>query len=404
VEKLLARAAAPSDTLSLARNLASVGVYVLHGDQDESVPVNQARRMRQVLGEFHPDFAYHEQPGARHWWGSGCVDWPPLFAFLQQRKIPSRTDVHRVDFITASPGVTAQARWATIEAQLHAMVPSAVHLEVDSDHRRFRGTTENVARLALDVEHALDEAKAERPITVELDGQTLSGLTPIHPRSGEGSKVVLTRSGGTWSATGSPASLSEKGPHRMGPFKEAFRNRFLLVFGTRGTPEENAWGVNRARLDAETFWYRGNGSIDVVPDTAFLDPARAGEFRDRNVILYGHSESNGAWPALLGDSPVQVQRGQVRIGRRTTSGNDLACLFYRPRPGSDRAAVGVVSGSGMIGLRLTERLPYFVSGVGYPDCLLLSARTLTDGAKGVIAAGYFGLDWGIESGEFAWRD
>ena len=64
-----------------------------------------------------------------------------------------------------------------------------------------------------------------------------------------------------------------KGPHRQGPFKEAFRNRFILVVGTKGTPEENAWGLARARFDAETFWYRGNGSVDVVTDTAFLEPA-----------------------------------------------------------------------------------------------------------------------------------
>ena len=58
------------------------GVYVLHGDADDNVPVSQARQMREVLGTFHPDFSYHEQPGAGHWWGSACVDWPPLFAFL----------------------------------------------------------------------------------------------------------------------------------------------------------------------------------------------------------------------------------------------------------------------------------------------------------------------------------
>ena len=45
----------------------------------------------------------------------------------------------------------------------------------------------------------------------------------------------------------------------------------------------------------------------------FLDPGREQEFRDRNVILYGNAESNAAWPVLLGESPVQVRRGQVKI-------------------------------------------------------------------------------------------
>jgi hypothetical protein len=139
--------------------------------------------------------------------------------------------------------------------------------------------------------------------------------------------------------------------------------------------------------------------VDLVADTAF-DPAAD---RDRNVILYGNADSNGAWKDLLADSPVQVRRGKVRVGEHEETRYDLACLFLRPRPGSDRAAVGVVAGSGPAGMRLTDRLPYFVSGVGYPDCLVLGADTLTEGSGGIRAAGFFGQDWEVASGEFAWR-
>jgi hypothetical protein len=55
-------------------------------------------------------------------------------------------------------------------------------------------------------------------------------------------------------------------------------------------------------------------------------------------------------------------------------------------------------------MRLTERLPIFVSGMGYPDCLVLGAEMLTRGMNGVRAAGYFGTDWGVDSGDFAWRE
>ncbi len=132
------------------------------------------------------------------------------------------------------------------------------------------------------------------------------------------------------------------------------------------------------RFDAETFWYRGNGGVDIVADTSLTDPARVEAFRDRNVILYGHSECNAAWASLLGDSPVQVQRGQVRIGKRIESGDDLACLFLRPRSGSDVATVGAVAGSGLTGMRLTATLPYFSSGVAYPDCVLVRTSALNE--------------------------
>ena len=78
---------------------------------------------------------------------------------------------------------------------------------------------------------------------------------------------------------------AQKGPQRYGPFKEVFRNHVVLVYGTHGTAEENAWALARARYDAETFWYRGNGSIDVLSDRTF-NPAHE---LDRNVVLYGNA-------------------------------------------------------------------------------------------------------------------
>ena len=131
--------------------------------------------------------------------------------------------------------------------------------------------------------------------------------------------------------------------------------------------------------------------------------ARLNAEPDRGVILYGNAQTNRAWQVLLAKSPVQVFNARVRIGGREVTGEDLACLFIQPRLGSDRALVGVVSGTGLPGMRLTEYLPYFISGVGYPDCILLGSETLRTEAAGVRAAGFFGEDWGIDSGEFVWR-
>ena len=165
----------------------------------------------------------------------------------------------------------------------------------------------------------------------------------------------------------SPPSSKVKGPDRSGTFKSAFDHDALLVFGTGGTDEENRWAESKARYDAETFWYRGGGSLEVLRDSDF-DPVRA---PGRNVILYGNADTNSAWKKLLEDCPVQVRRGQVRVGDRTESGDDLGVLMVYPRPGSDIATVGVVAGTGPVGMRLTSRLRYFISGIAYPDLVVL---------------------------------
>jgi hypothetical protein len=387
---MLDRASLASDTLALCPNYANFGIYVLHGDKDDNVPVDQARTMRKLLGEFHSDFEYYERPGAGHWWGSECCDWAPLTAFLARHELPEQDAVRRIDFVTASPGVSARFHWATIECQTKTYRLSAVHLSYDPEKRRVSGTTENVARLALELPRTNGKLSE-----VELDGQKLA----VDPNAKEAGRVSLARDGSKWSIVAA-ASPALKGPHRYGTFKDAFRNRFQLVYGTAGSAEENAWALAKARFDAESFWYRGNGAMDVIPDTEF----DAAIDRDRNVVLYGNAESNRAWDALLKDSPVQVRRGSVRVGERAERGDDLASLFIRPRPGSDRASVGVVSGTGMVGMRLTDRIPYFVSGVGLPDCTILGAESLTNGASGLRAAGFFGPDWSVANGEFAWRD
>ena len=107
-------------------------------------------------------------------------------------------------------------------------------------------------------------------IDVELDGQKLRVDRPSE--GGKSSRFWLARERETWTALSEPPSLRLKGPHRYGPFKDAFRNRFVLVYGTRGTPAETESAQNRARFDGEVFWYRGNGSVDLVSDTSLLDP------------------------------------------------------------------------------------------------------------------------------------
>ena len=397
VEKMLQRAEAPSDTLAMKTNYLQEGIYIIHGTEDDNVPVSEAHKMTNVLSAFHRDFQYHEQPGVKHWWdvsdepGADCVDWAPMFDFLAHHALPTDEAVREVNFTTVNPGVSATCHWLEIAQQIHALEPSWADVRWDPGKRRFVGTTENIRLLAFD----LAPFKPDEPLKVELDGRTNENIAwPANAN-----QLWLAKEGDNWSVTSAP-SPALKGPKRSGPFKDAFRHRMIFVYGTKGTPDENAWAFAKARFDAETFWYRGNGSVDVLPDTAF-DPQSE---PDRSVILYGNADSNGAWPALLGNSPVQVKDGEIKIGGRVLNGDDLACVFLQPRPGSDVSCVGVVSGSGLVGMKLADRLNYFLSGVAFPDCAVIGPEMLEQGAKGIRAAGFFGNDWSVSNGDFAWRD
>ncbi|MCC6357469.1 MAG: prolyl oligopeptidase family serine peptidase, partial [Phycisphaerales bacterium] len=118
--QMLQRAANSSDTLALIENLRTMGVYILHGDADDNVPVSEAREMRRRLGDFHRDYDWHEQPGAGHWWessdepGAECVDWPPMFDFFARHRRPAASEVRDVDFRTVAPSISDRCDWAAI--------------------------------------------------------------------------------------------------------------------------------------------------------------------------------------------------------------------------------------------------------------------------------------------------
>jgi len=397
IVQIIRRASLPSDTLALSSNYKHHGVYILHGADDDNVPAEQSRRMNQHLSEFHRDFIYHEQPGVGHWWnvfddqGTDCVDWQPMFDFFARHARPGKQRLRRVEFTTANPGISSSCYWLSIEAQIEQLKLSHADVRFDPGRKRFVGTTKNVARLAFE----LIDVKPDDKISLELDGQKLEDISWDTAES----RLWLQRHDEQWTVIERP-SLQLKGPHRYGTFKDAFRHRVMFVYGTKGTDEENKWAFAKARYDAETFWYRGNASVDIIADVDFEPESEP----NRNVILYGNSDTNAAWAALLVESPVQVSQGVIRVGERTISRDDLGCLFIRPRPDSETASVGVVSGSGIIGMRLTDRRRYLSPGYALPDCVVLGPEVLTQGSAGIRVAGFFGNDWSIVSGEFVWAD
>ncbi|MEE8469234.1 MAG: prolyl oligopeptidase family serine peptidase, partial [Planctomycetota bacterium] len=399
---LFTRAVNVSRTRLLERNLLHGGVYVLHGDADDNVPVREARAMRARLADFHPNFAYYERPGAGHWWGGACVDWPPLMAFLRENRLPDPTTVFDVEFTTVDPGVSDRCYWVSIEAQEHWLEPSRVRARLNAAERSIALELTNVTRVTFDLSaFALPQGEREPALAagsalhVELDGSQIElSFETAHTRVG------LQRAGdGTWHPVGDTPSWN-KGPHRAGAFKNAFRHRPVLVYGTAGSPQENAWSFAKARYDHETWRYRGNGLFAVVADVDF----RPTDYEDRSVVLYGNRDTNAAWSVLLESKAFDLSREFVRVGDHTLEGDDLALLAIYPRRDSHLASVAVVGGTGLAGCRTTDHLPYFVSGVAYPDWTVFGVDFLTEGLEGVRGAGYFSGDWSAEEGaEAVWR-
>ena len=379
MEQILLRASNQSDVIELAHNYKAFGVYILHGDSDKVVPVGFARQMKNVLAGFQADYSYYEYPGGEHWFGDQSVDWKPLFDFFKWHTLPPDSTVNSIDFSTASPGISDKFHWISIQQQIHPLEYSRILLKRDKAKKSITGTTQNIRLLKL----ALSDFDADTNVQIDLDGNTISYAT----KTGSDS-IFLAKENQSWAITSQPGA-DEKNPNRYGTFKEAFNHRMIFVYGTTGNKEENEWSLNKAKYDAETWYYRGNGAIDIIADKEY-SPAK---FPDRNVIIYGNANTNIAWNLLLAGCPIQVMRNSIKAGDNNFSGDDLATYFVWPMKNAPLNSVGVIAGTGIKGMNAANANQYFAGASGFPDFMILKLDMLKDGASGVKLAGYFGNDW-----------
>lgn len=340
-----ARARAHSDTLVYLENLGRRGVYVIHGDADDNVPVREGRDMAAAVAEVTDDLVYHEEPGAGHWWdgdaapGADCVDWPPLFDFMEARRL----DPFELDFSfrTESPRYSPRHSYVTLQSALTPYEDLIVE-SVRVDDSSVALTTTNVRSL-------------------EVDGAALVGLG-VTTLEVDGESHVLA-DGPLWIGPeeGKRATVS-------GPFDQVFGRPFCYVYGEGDRPAADYASY------AVSYWsLYGNGHACGLPLSA-VDEAVAAE---RNLVYLGLPE--GALPDLGVD--VGWADREVRVGSRSYS--DAALLFVFPE--GEHLSAAMVYPEGMA--RLLHSIVPFSSRAGLPDYLVW-----TDGRG--LASGFFAPDWG----------
>jgi hypothetical protein len=170
----------------------------------------------------------------------------------------------------------------------------------------------------------------------------------------------------------------------------------VFVYGTAGTKEENEWSFNKARYDAETWYYRGNGAVDMISDKEFS----LEKYKDRGVIIYGNKNTHAAWKTVLSDCPIQVERNKISAGNKVWQGDDLAAYFVWPLHNSGVASVAVISGTGIKGMNAANANQYFAGASGFPDFMIYRLNMLVTGAEKVKMAGFFDNDWQLPGEDF----
>ncbi|WP_052823479.1 prolyl oligopeptidase family serine peptidase [Neotamlana sedimentorum] len=400
IEHMFTRSNYASHTLELSRNYLHHGVYIQHGDADEVVSVDQARFMKKHLAEFHPDFAYLEYEDKKHWFG---IDFHTIFDYFKWHTIPDNDVVKTFEFKTVNPGVSSESRYVSLYQQekLFEFTSIKGNQNVRTEKqikknevlktRHISFETENLKKFKVNLEHT----KASDTVNITIDGVKFNNIDAKSKND-----IWFEKLNDSWKIAEAPSNTFEKNPTRYGNFKEAFKNNMLFVYGTKGTTAENNWAFNKARFDAETFYYRGNGSIDIISDKEFS----LQKYKDRSVILYGNASTNSAWKVLLKDSPVQVKRNEIKVGNKILKGDNYSAYLTYPRTDSKTASIAVITGTGINGFKSANQNKYFGSGTDTPDVFIFNNTIYNDGVNAVEAIGYYGNDWSLENGEIEWKN
>lgn len=387
------RTMGPSDTLSMKKNLMNIPLFIIHGDEDNNVPLSQAKTMVNALKPFHENFVFHVEKGKGHWWdyedrpGATCVNMKELFQFFREN--PRKSTPESIHFTTWNPGISSSHYWIRVQSQKQFLNKSTVDAEVDPPANTIDIETKNISFLSVDPSPFFQKGK----LTIVLNGQEKN----VNWK--ENKQIHLRQNKQSWKRVHSSPAPDQKHPDRYGPFQHAFDKQFVMVYGTEGTENENRASLSRAKNDASEWRYKANGRAIIIPDSKFSPE----DYSNHNVILYGHADMNSAFDQVLDDPPLSVKKGKLTVGDRSYKGKNISALYTYPRTGTTDHLVGVVGGTGADGIRSSNLVSYFRSGRGFPDVFIFGSQSNKDWEKRniqLLTIGVFGPDWNVDSGEF----
>ncbi|MCC7102911.1 MAG: prolyl oligopeptidase family serine peptidase [Fimbriimonadaceae bacterium] len=321
VQKLLARGNQTSDTLLLKANFSQYqSVYIHHGGADETVPITEARKMRDELTPV-AKVTYSEVPGMGHWFdndpapGADSVDWKPFFDIFRTARKSDPVRLGKVRFRTYDVDVNADFGLGQVLAQQHPLERSTISADLHGD--TWRMTTANVFRI-----------RTGHAGLINLDGQAFI------VKKGD----VFTKVGPRWRKQG-PNEMSFHGATSAYAHNVQWAGPWQSPIATKA----GLWAM--ARFHLEQLWYRANATPELVE----LDRAR---INDRNYWEYLYADAN----------------------------QDRATFRTMPTSRRERMKT-VITGYSLFGLKFAERFPLLSPGIAYPDWFATDIGMLQGEAK-----------------------
>lgn len=379
--------------LNFVENAANLPIFILHGGADDNVPPIHGRMFAERLEAldskrgFTFEYEYREIPGRGHWWHDdsldvSCVDLPEVMDFLQSHSRES--DPARVFIKTVNLATMNRSHWLEVTRQLEPMKETFISAAAEG-RWLFVSPRRNVEEFRL---RCPDFYRRPGITHVVVDRE-------IHDIDmGPGETVVFSRRAGKFRPGPARRAGLAKTPGRYGPIKQAYFSPFVMVYGTRAHETRGDiyadMALHAARTQAFRWWRRGNGYVDVLPDTCVTDSIIA----DFNLILFGTSNCNGFLDRIERYLPIQSRWGKP-LREFSIAGEEVrgaaGAMFIYPNPLNPDRFVVVIQPAWPTGFSNP-----FYAGAGLPDYIIYGGNAETMGWAGVLCTGFFDAAWQVD--------
>lgn len=314
-----------ASNLAHADALLTTPVFVIHGDIDKSVNVDNSRYLVKTLQRWGYDIRYHEYPGFGHEGIEYYDELIPWFLEHTRDANPKKVRVRSADVRSASAHwvkVTERGNpYAFIQAEAEILVNNTIRL-----------STENVLGVELTPSKKLIDPR--RPVTVIWNG-TDKREVKVH----NGMIRVLAKE--------YQASALKKTPMLEGPISEVTTTPFAIVIGTI-SPDSTM--VKLCAQKANEFVNEWKNWQKYEPRVFKDTEIPVSEAKKYSLILFGGADANQMTKALGDKLPLKISSQDVEIGGRKFPAKDACVQMVYPHPLNPERyvlVIGATSGAGM---------------------------------------------------------
>ena len=373
--------------LSYAENSLHLPIFCNHGVQDDIVPIEQSRKMVKRLRELRYNIKYVEHPDAQHGgfkpeMDQGIYDW---FENLERNPDPKKVVLKSGDL------KHCRSYWVKIERFVNLLQFAKVTAEIVSANT-IRVETDNVARFSLFLTDKLVDI--EQPITVIINDQKEFQIAlkrnqrlVFSAKLTDDGKIADWQEGNLWH----DRKLIKK-TGLMGPIVDAFNTGFVLVYGSKGTAEENL--VTKREAEAFSAQWRSWQHVPcrIMKDTKISD----NEIEKYNLILFGDANCNLIVRKIDEFLPLCFKENSIVAGDKEFKGDDVGLAMIYPNPLNENRYVVIFAGitsRATIGItrRIGTEFDYVVFDARTIGINILQGNLMVDGTP--LLYGFFDQDW-----------